>query len=364
MPADPDVPLLCVRALGVTVAIETPDQGTRDRLARQWSRAVVGTEDEPPVETIPALTNGASEAALDYGLTTRVTLAALRATAGRRVNLHAGGLADEQSRVLAMVAASGTGKTTATRALATRLGYVSDETVSIDPDGTVFPHPKPLSVIVEPGSRYDKVQLSPDDLSLLPTPEKATLARLVVLQRGGDGPKGLRHLRTAQALLELVEQSSSMSQLPRPLQTLARLVRDCGGVRALTYDEIEDHLDELVALLDDDDQPSVEDEHVVWHEGQDTWALTGGQGPVLARKPFAEAAELGDELVVLTESHAWLLADLTAMIWLHLARPSSLAELVAAAELRFGAHDRAEEVIGSALATLEEEGLVGWGTLA
>ena len=55
--------------------------------------------------------------------------------AGERINLHAGGVADERRRVLALVGPSGTGKTTATLALARRLGYVSDETVSIDPAG-------------------------------------------------------------------------------------------------------------------------------------------------------------------------------------------------------------------------------------
>ena len=81
---------------------------------------------------------------------------ALKATAGRRINLHAGGVADESRRVLAVVGPSGTGKTTATLALARRLGYVSDETVSIDPDGTVAPHPKPLSVVPDPQRLREK----------------------------------------------------------------------------------------------------------------------------------------------------------------------------------------------------------------
>ena len=137
-----------------------------------------------------------TEASRDYGLTTQVTMAALKATAGLRINLHAGGVADERHRVLAVVAPSGTGKTTATLALAKRLGYVSDETVSIDPDGTVAPHPKPLSVVLDPQRLRDKQQLSPDDLGLMPTPDEGRLARLVVLQRGaarGEGSDQARH---------------------------------------------------------------------------------------------------------------------------------------------------------------------------
>jgi hypothetical protein len=67
---------------------------------------------------------------------------------------------------------------------------------------------------------------------------------------------------------------------------------------------------------------------------------------------------------VLTESRAWLLAELTATIWLELARPCTIQELVEAAELQYGAHDRAEEVVRSAVAKLEQEQLVGCGTLA
>ena len=95
------------------------------------------------------------------------------ATAGERFNLHAGGVADEHGRVLALVGPSGAGKTTATRLLARRLAYLSDETVSIAPDGTCRPtrSRSPWSSI--PSTAQRKEQLSPDDLGLLPTPATA-----------------------------------------------------------------------------------------------------------------------------------------------------------------------------------------------
>ena len=171
------------------------------------------------------------------------------ATAGERFNLHAGGVADEHGRVLALVGPSGAGKTTATRVLARRLAYLSDETVSIAPDGEVSTHPKPLSVLVDPEHTQRKEQLSPDDLGLLPTPANGTLARLVVLHRTPGSTSGLVRLDTITAVLELIEQSSSLAQLPDPLRTLLRLVGRCGGVWGLEYDEIGDHLDTLVELL-------------------------------------------------------------------------------------------------------------------
>jgi hypothetical protein len=363
---DAGVAPLHVLVMGEVVAIEVPDQATRDRLARQWSRAVVASYDGAPAANVRAERGDPdTEAALDYGLTSRVTVAALRATAGRRVNLHAGGVADDRRRVLAVVAGSGTGKTTATLALAHRLGYVSDETVSIDPDGSVAPHPKPLSVIVDPDRRHHKEQLSPDDLGLLATPDEGRLARLVVLHRGGNGVRGLSRLRTADGMLQLIEQSSSLAQLPRPLRTLHALLEQCGGVWALTYDEITDHLDELVALLADVRNGYEPPPSLRWHDGEDEPRLElEPTGPLLTRLPWVEAVEVGDELIVLTQSKATLLADLTATVWLQLSRPCSLDELVRAAERRHGPHERAEEIVLAAVATLEQEQLVSRGSLA
>ena len=367
MPTEPatDVEPLRLRVMGVTVEVAAPDRPTRDRLAHQWSRAVHETGSEP-VESITATAGTASsQAAQDYALTTQVTVAALRATAGRRVNLHAGGLADEQGRVLALVAPSGTGKTTATRILAQHLGYLSDETVSIAPDGVVSPHPKPLSVVVHLDRPFEKDQVSPDDLGLLPTPDRGTLARLVVLHRGSDAPRGLTRLDTAQGLLELIEQSSSLAQLPTPLQALMALTAACGGVWSLGYDEIGDHVHDLVGLLADETAaPPDTSPALVWHEGGDVFPLVEGEGDRVARLPWVEAVELGGQLLVLNTSRAWLLADLTATVWLLLSEPRTMDELVAAAQEEHGEHPDARSIVEEAVRTLAEESLVARGTLA
>jgi hypothetical protein len=354
--------------MGVTIEISVPDQPTRDRLAHQWSRAVVAAPDAPAAgRTVAQPGPEDTEASRDYGLTTQVTMAALRATAGRRVNLHAGGVCDESRRVLAVVGPSGTGKTTATLALARRLGYVSDETVSIDPDGTVAPHPKPLSVIVEPGRRHHKEQLSPDDLGLLATPDEGRLARLVLLHRGAEGAKGLTRLGTAEGMLQLIEQSSSLAQLPRPLHALLTLVEGCGGMWALAYDEISDHVDELVDLLtgqppDQDGAPAAAPR---WHAGDPTFPLRADEdGPLLARLPWSEAVEVDDQLIVLSGTRALLLADLTATVWLQLAQPSSVEDLVRAAEQAHGRHPDAEAIVGVVVTTLVEQSLAARGSLA
>ncbi len=365
MIADPEVPPLHVQVMGVRIAIEVPDRPTRDRLAHQWSRAIVAPDRPATAEVGVVQDSSGSEDAQDYTLTTRVTVAALNATAGQRINLHAGGVADEEGRLLALVAPSGIGKTTATMTLAKRLGYVSDETVSIAPDGTVAPHAKPLSIVVDRERPYEKAQVSPDDLGLLPTPAAARISRLVLLDRGGQGPRGLAHLGRADALLLLTEQSSSLARLPRPLRTVLDLVDACEGVWQLTYDDIDDHLDELVGLLSGVPDDPYPDQELVWHEGSDRLQLEfDGEGPLVARLPWCDAAEIDGDLVILTSERAWRLSDLTATVWLSLTEPRTIEELTGEAVRIHGEHDEAQSRIREVVSTLCQEQLAGFGTLA
>jgi hypothetical protein len=359
--AETAVPPLHVRVMGVTVAIESPDEATRARLAHQWSRAVVPADEGAPARTVQAEAAGpALHDAHDYTLTTQVTLAALQATAGDRFNLHAGGLADRDGRVLALVAGSGTGKTTATRVLAEHLDYLSDETVSLEIDGTVHPHAKPLSMTTDPTKAGPKHQLSPDDLGLLPTPHSGRLARIVVLRRGRPAPRGLVHLDPVEGLLELIAQSSSLGDVPDPLTSLLRLVRSAGGVYALEYDEIADHVDDLVALLAQDLAPETGPEPVR-HPGR---RYTGSFVPIdvplghVARAEWVDAVVLDHDLLVLRHGRAVRLENLMATLWLELESPRTPAELVAIAEAAHGAHPDAVELVEQALELLEEEALI------
>jgi hypothetical protein len=359
---DGDVPPLHVRVMGVTVEIAVPDTETRTRLAHQWSRAVVeDLTDEPDGHVEAPAGSPAHRDATDYALTTRVTMAALRATRGHRVNLHAGGLTDSAGRVIALVGPSGTGKTTATRLLAHRLGYLSDETVSVDPDGRVHAHAKPLSVVPDGAAPRSKRQLSPDDLDLLPARQDPRLARLLVLRRGVPNPRGLVPLDTVDGVLELVEQSSSLADLPDPLTTLVRLVEATGGVWALEYDEIDKHLDEVVELLAAD-LPGIEEAAPVRHPGCES--PSPATDDRLARTPWKDAVEIGDDVVVLLESRAVHLHHLVATLWLALTRPRTVEELVRAAQERHGEHSDAAELVRRATEVLLEEGLAARGSLA
>ncbi|MBT2596599.1 hypothetical protein J7I92_15365 [Arthrobacter sp. ISL-72] len=188
---------------------------------------------------------------LAENLTSRLTVAAILENAGELMMLHACGVASrETGAVAALVAKSGTGKTTAASVLAQTYGYVSDETVAIGPDGSVVPYPKPLSVNQEPGE--PKRQVGPDELGLQPAPPKPFLQSIVLLDRvEADYPAApvLRQLPLADALLALIPDSSSQAEVDEPLQSLCRLIDFVGGVWQVTYSEAADLPEALEPLF-------------------------------------------------------------------------------------------------------------------
>ncbi|MEO5663640.1 MAG: hypothetical protein ABIR39_10165, partial [Nocardioides sp.] len=291
----------------------------------------------------------------DYAVTIRVTMQALEATAGTRLNIHAGAVADADGRALAVVGESGSGKTTTIRALAQRLGYLSDETVSLTSDLVVHPHPKPLSVITDPASPGLKQSVSPDDAGLQAPPDHAMLRRVVLLRRGDDS-SGLVPISTPAAIAEIVPQTSSLVLLDSPLLTLSRAIDRCGGAFALHYVEIDDHLDELIQLLSDEvDEPDPAVHHPpveLSHPSPGEWS----------RSTWLDAVQYDDELVVMVGDTAVLLAGLGTTIWLRLDRPATTAELVAEAEAVHGPHPDAIALIETAMADLAVQGLVSLST--
>lgn len=340
---------LVVRALGVAVAITAGDAEAAARLRHQWARALTDEATELTVDA-GSLTDLEPDEH-DYAVTIRVTMQALEATAGARLNIHAGAVADADGRALAVIGASGTGKTTAVRALAQRLGYLSDETVSLTDDLAIHPHPKPLSVISDPTSPGRKQSVSPDDAGLQHPPDHATLHRVVLLRRGDD-TSGLVPVSTPAALVEIVPQTSSLVLLDAPLLTLSRAIDRCGGAFALHYAEIDDHLDELIQLLSDEvDEP----DPAVHHPPVELSHPSPGQW---SRSTWLDAVQYDDELVVMVGDTAVLLAGLGTTVWLRLARPATTAELIAEAEAVHGPHPDATNLVEAALAELVQQGLL------
>ena len=342
---------MVVAALGVPIGIPVTGDAV-DRLRGQWSRALTDAAPVTVVDLTDLTDNGTDDVVHDYAITSRVTMAALEATAGQRINLHAGAVADPEGRALALVGASGTGKTTAVRQLAGRLGYLSDETTSIDDTLAVHPHPKPLSVIPDGGSPHHKQSLSPDELGLVRPPAQAWLHRIVLLHRGEDDD-GLVPLAPAHAIAEMVTQSSSLALLDHPILRLADTIDACGGAWALHYREFADWIDDLVHLLDVEGQPPAPRLH---HHG--VADVPDPPGDTWTRAPWRDAVEYDDELVLMVDDRVHVLAGLGVLIWLALEVPCSATELVARAQELWGEHPEAPGLVSDALALMTEEGMI------
>ena len=185
------------------------------------------------------------------GTTQEITRTLIAAQAGRLLMLHAGAVSHPVTGAsLVYVAPGGTGKTTLSRLLGQRFGYLTDETVGITDTGAILPYPKPLSVR-RPGAPHLKDELSPDGLGLLPAPIAPQVARIIVLDRSPELATGveLEELCVMDALFAVVEETSSLSWLDRPLHRLAELLEASGPVLRVRYAEASDIEDDLVALL-------------------------------------------------------------------------------------------------------------------
>lgn len=167
-------------------------------------------------------------------LTVIATLNALQHRRGEFMMFHAAGLADERGRVAAFVGPSGRGKTTLSRALGQHYGYVSDETVGVDHDLTVYPYRKPLSMVRE---GKPKQQVSPAEAGLLDLPDASlALSSLILMERDEEVAMPIvEEVSFLDAVTELVPQMSYLPEVPRPLQRLAALCDAVGGVVRVRY---------------------------------------------------------------------------------------------------------------------------------
>lgn len=183
-------------------------------------------------------------------LTSVVTMAGIETRAGELMMLHASGLAQPSTgRTAALVGPSGMGKTTATRILGARYGYVTDETLAISRTGNIVPYPKPLSV-VQNHELAPKAQIGPDELGLLHAPAELTLAAVILLDRNPTVDKPVvTPLRNAEAIIELIPQTSSLARIHKPLQWLCTILDNCGGAVRVTYREARDLFLVLPELL-------------------------------------------------------------------------------------------------------------------
>lgn len=320
-----DTPLV-VSAFGVRVRLDFAEDFAADAAARireSWTGAQVQGDPAEPDETIVVTPEGDLEALAEL-LTVKVTLAALERRGGELMMFHACGVADPAGRVAAFVGPSGRGKTTLSRALGAHYGYVSDETVAVDPQLAVSPYRKPLSV-VRPG--MPKEQVSPGDAGLLPVPEgPLLLSALVLLERDADHPAPtIEPVAFPEAIAEIAPQMSYLAELPRPLQTLATLCDRIGGVVRLTYADASTVPPIVPALLD----------HERVHED---WEPAGIDvvHPEFDLSDVTDAIRCGDRVVVLAHRWVSVLDGIAPVIWDALRAGRSTGEIVDDVVAHFG----------------------------
>ena len=311
---------LVVDVLGLHVLIEPGDaldEAQCERLRAAWSGAVSADAVTTPDLTVSFDTEGPFDQAMEQ-LTVDVTLAALEALRGRALMFHAAGVADAGGRVVAFVGPSGRGKTTLSRVLGRRFGYVSDETVAADESRAVHPYRKPLSVV-----RKDlpKEQVSPVDAGLLPVPSAPLrLSGLVLIDRDPElAAPQLSTVPLAEALPELVTQMSYLRDHPAPLQSIARLCDAVGGVRMLRYPDAET----VPAIM-----PEIfgaEPAASAWHP----LALPETSGPYGVAQA-RDAIQTDEYLIVMVESELKVLDGIAPTIWQAAADGTDLEGIVAA----------------------------------
>lgn len=240
--------MLHVSAIGTTVGIDLSglDADGADAVKAAWADAAADPAGEPVAIVVP---RPGPRTRMLQSLSQQVTRAAIDARRGDLWMLHAAGIATPEGEVVAFVGPSGRGKTTASRHLGRRYGYVSDETIGIARDGRVVAYRKPLSIIEE--ARAPKVERAASSIGLGGIPRDLFVRAIVLLHRDAshDGAPAVRRLDLADALDDLVTQSSHLAERPDSLRFIAAIAEATGGIRAVRYREatdLEGIVDELL----------------------------------------------------------------------------------------------------------------------
>ncbi|MGK3649147.1 hypothetical protein [Pseudarthrobacter enclensis] len=376
---------MALQILGIEFAVRWGDevnQEQREGMAAAWSRCTSNvSRDVTPWPAAPAAAVQPFSACVAYqtpkrgveefelgassfeelaeSLTSRLTVAAILANAGRLTMLHACAVADiTTGAVVALVAKSGTGKTTAASVLGKSYGYVTDETVAIGPDDSVVPYPKPLSVKQNAG--VPKRQVGPGDLELLEAPPGLQLSSLVLLDRveaAESVTPVLRPVPLADAMMALIPDSSSQGEISQPLQSLCRLIESVGGVWQVTYSEATDLPEALAPLFEK--QPQTEQE---W-EPQAGMKAQAGEVPAgfVRRAGHKDAVAVGDQLLVMLDSGIVQLAGIGPTIWEAAPEPLTPRQLTEAVAKVHGTPEGYRAAVVRAMNRLIYEGVLEQG---
>lgn len=360
-----------------------------DTLRRVWSRAVALAEEPSHVDaevldyglapTMDVLERaglphehrcliGSEVEAVPYRVSRAITLASIMRRRGEALMLHAVGVSGPDGRTVALVAPSGTGKTTAATVLGRALGYVTDETVVIEADDRISPYPKPLSIITDSDRPHHKDESSPDELGLGPTPADPTLAAIVLLRRDAElGTPEFEYPPLVDALLAAIPETSALPAIPDPLDRLARALCRGGGPFMLRYAEISDCVETLTSLTRSD--PERDAASATWeHHPRSVRAAAANVGTstdtgvtwssVVTRCGWDDAVTSEGETVILHDLVPSRLSRLGTALWLRADDPVDVPTLHRQIVADMGEHPRSEGLVLDGLQVLVDAGVL------
>lgn len=288
-----------------------------------------------------------------YAVSGDITKALLESLVSSRLLLHAGTVHHDRLGVVTVVGASGAGKSTATLTLGREGRYLTDELTILDPEDLhVTAYPKPLS---RAGEGHLKRDHALSCLGLVHATSAPRPDLVVLLARSADAEPRLERVPHAEALLTLIEQSSSTWTVPKGLVRLGELLEGTGGaVRAHYRDaqELSVLLSTLPPRLPSGDLFAVP--QLAPAEPRD------GQ---VALTPVAQALGVEDGFLLLDIGRALHLTGLGALIWELLSESGPLLEDDLAARVvgALGEHPRAHELMRLALESLRSQELLARG---
>lgn len=260
-------------------------------------------------------------------LTVEVTLRMLEQLAGDLHLLHAAALGDFSThQAMILIGPSGRGKTTAAKFLGQHFAYLSDETAVVQHDGTVRPYPKPLSLIT--AVEQPKQQMNPAKLgmqSVAATDFSYSLQHVILLDRQPERTAAptLERVHLADALLEIVQQTSGLLRGENGVVDLIELLKRCGGALRLSYRDVEDTLPLFPQLFAgtvvQPEQIETQYERTEW-EQEGVASLNAG---LLCRIPGSTAFLLGERWLLSIGERLIEISPFSAEIWLELREPLS-----------------------------------------
>lgn len=350
------------------------DDAVVDSFRRLWSRSVVGATGAhvPDPQAVVDAIDGTDDE-VQHVLAREITLAAIEVRSHDLWTMHAAGLADPTTgAVLALVAPSGTGKSTAAHHLGRRWAYLSDETVGVGPDGTVLAHAKPISRVVEDSDL--KRQVGADEAGLLSAPGPFRLAGVVLLERDGRASALIEEVPRAEAIARVAVETSYLARLPEPLHYLDQALDSAAGVWRVTYGDLsglEDVVDDLFARTiakagenvappaparaADEPQPTADPSPL---------ELTVLSDDEVRALPAIDVLDVDDERLVLLGERVVLLTPVAAAIHRHLdgGAPLTRAELLRRLGEEMPLPDEPDVALAQLLDQLAAESVVQLGT--